>query len=44
MPATNDVNEGALESFRVLMCWQPQLILLSQNALAMFFKMILQNL
>ena len=38
MPATNDINEGALGSFRVLMHWQPQLTLLSQNALAMFFR------
>ncbi|KAF8813366.1 hypothetical protein BYT27DRAFT_7250897, partial [Phlegmacium glaucopus] len=38
MPATNDVNEGALESFRHLMRYQPQLTLLNHNALAMFFR------
>ena len=38
MPATNDVNEGALGAFRVLMCQQPQLTLLHYNALAMFDK------
>jgi len=37
MPATNDENEGALGSFRQLMRKQPQLTLLSHNALAMFF-------
>jgi hypothetical protein len=36
MPATNDVNEGALGSFRVLMRRQPQLTLLQYNAQAMF--------
>jgi len=38
LPATNDENEGALGSFRVLMRQQPQLTLLSHNALAMFFR------
>jgi len=38
MPATNDENEGALGSFRRLMRYQPQLTLLSHNALAMFFR------
>ncbi|KAF8801159.1 hypothetical protein BYT27DRAFT_7216270 [Phlegmacium glaucopus] len=38
MPATNDVDEGALGSFRVLMRKQPQLTLLQHNALAMFFR------
>lgn len=38
MPATNDENEGALGSFRVLMRRQPQLTLLGHNALAMFFR------
>ena len=38
MPATNDVNEGALGAFRVLMRRQPQLTLLHYNALAMFDK------
>lgn len=38
MPATNDVNEGALGSFRVLMRRQPQLTLLGHNALAMYFR------
>ena len=38
MPATNDENEGALGSFRHLMRHQPQLTLLSHNALAMFFR------
>ena len=36
MPATNDVNEGALGSFCVLMQQQPQLTLLQYNAQAMF--------
>ncbi len=38
MPATNDENEGALGSFRVLMRQQPQLTLLNHNALAMYFR------
>ncbi|KAF8810467.1 hypothetical protein BYT27DRAFT_7221984 [Phlegmacium glaucopus] len=38
MPATNNVDEGALGSFRVLMRKQPQLTLLQHNALAMFFR------
>ena len=38
MPATNDENEGFLGSFRHLMRYQPQLTLLSHNALAMFFR------
>lgn len=38
MPPTNDENEGALGSFCVLMCRQPQLTLLSHNVLAMFFR------
>ena len=38
MPATNDENEGALGYFRHLMRYQPQLTLLSHNALAMFFR------
>ena len=38
MPATNDINEGALGSFRVLMQKQPQLTLLGHNALAMYFN------
>src|SRR6266540_6089857 len=38
MPATNDENEGALGSFRCLMHSQPQLTLLSHNALAIFFQ------
>ena len=38
MPATNDENEGALGFFRHLMRYQPQLTLLSHNALAMFFR------
>ena len=33
----NDVNEGALGSFHVLMQWQPQLTLLQYNAQAMFY-------
>ena len=36
MPPTNDVNEGALGSFRVLMRKQPLLTLLQYNAQAMF--------
>jgi hypothetical protein len=36
MPPTNDVNEGALGSFRVLMRRQPLLSLLQYNAQAMF--------
>lgn len=35
MPPTNDVNEGALGSFRGLMHWQPQITLLHYNALTM---------
>ena len=38
MPAANDENEGLLGSFRHLMHYQPQLTLLSYNALAMFFR------
>jgi hypothetical protein len=38
MPATNDVNEGALGSFRVLMRRQPQLTLLQYNAQAMYSR------
>ena len=38
LPATNDENEGALGSFRRLICHQPQLTLLDYNALAMFFR------
>ena len=38
MPATNDENEGLLGSFRHLMQYQPQLTLLSHNALSMFFR------
>jgi hypothetical protein len=37
MPAANDENEGLLGSFRHLMHYQPQLTLLSYNALSMFF-------
>ena len=45
MPATNDVNEGALGSFCVLMHQQSQLTLLGHNALAMLFSgMILKHL
>ena len=36
LPTTNDVNEGALGSFRVLMQRQPQLTVLHYNAQAMF--------
>ena len=36
MPPTNDVNEGALGSFRVLMRCQPHLTALQYNARAMF--------
>ena len=36
MPASNDDNEGALGSFRVMMHRQPQLTLLQYNARAMF--------
>jgi hypothetical protein len=36
MPPTNDVNEGALGSFRVLMRRQPHLTALQYNARAMF--------
>jgi hypothetical protein len=38
MPPTNDVNEGALGAFRVLMRKQPQLTLLQYNAQAMFYQ------
>ena len=37
MPASNDENEGLLGSFRRLMHHQPQLTLLSYNALIMYF-------
>ena len=37
MPRTNDVNEGALGSFRGLMRRQPCLSLLQYNAQAMYF-------
>ena len=37
MPATNDINEGVLGAFKVLMGKQPQLTLLHYNFLAMFF-------
>ncbi len=38
MPPTNDVNEGALGSFRVLIRRQPQLTQLQYNAQAMFHR------
>ena len=38
MPTTNDVNEGALGSFCVMIQRQPQLTLLQYNAQAMFNK------
>ncbi|TEB23253.1 hypothetical protein FA13DRAFT_1757092 [Coprinellus micaceus] len=38
MLPTNDINEGALGSFRVMMCRQPQLSLSGQNAQAMYFR------
>ncbi|KAF8809251.1 hypothetical protein BYT27DRAFT_7232351 [Phlegmacium glaucopus] len=38
MPSTNDINEGALGSFCVLMQRQPQLTLLQYNAQTMFFQ------
>ena len=38
MPATNDVNEGALGQFRVMIRRQPQLTLLGHNAIAMYFR------
>jgi len=37
MPATNDVNKGALGQFHVMICCQPQLTLLGHNAIAMYF-------
>jgi hypothetical protein len=37
MLPTNDINEGALGSFRVMMRRQPQLTLVGYNAQAMFF-------
>jgi hypothetical protein len=37
MLPTNDINEGVLGSFHVMMHWQPQLTLLGYNAQAMFF-------
>jgi hypothetical protein len=37
MLPTNDINEGALGSFRVMMRRQPQLSLSGQNAQAMYF-------
>ena len=38
LPTTNDANEGALGSFRVLMRKQPQLTVLHYNAQAMFHR------
>ena len=38
MPSTNDVNEGALGQFRVMICRQPQLTLLQYNARTMFAR------
>ncbi|KDR70414.1 hypothetical protein GALMADRAFT_214510 [Galerina marginata CBS 339.88] len=38
MPTTNDVNEGALGQFRVMMRRQPQLTLLQYNARTMFSR------
>jgi hypothetical protein len=38
MPAANDENEGLLGSFRRLMHYQPQLTLLSCNALITFYR------
>jgi len=38
MPATNDVNEGALGQFCVMIRRQPQLTLLGHNAIAMYFR------
>jgi hypothetical protein len=38
MPSTNDVNEGALGQFRVMICRQPQLTLLQYNACTMFAR------
>ncbi|TEB28922.1 hypothetical protein FA13DRAFT_1755795 [Coprinellus micaceus] len=38
MLPTNDINEGALGSFRVMMRQQPQLSLSVQNAQAMYFR------
>jgi hypothetical protein len=38
MPPTNDVNEGALGSFRVLLRRQPQLSLLQFNAQTMYMR------
>ena len=37
IPAVNDINEGALDAFKVLMRKQLQLTLLHYNASAMFF-------
>ena len=37
MLSTNDINEGALGSFHVMMRQQPQLTLIGYNAQAMFF-------
>ena len=38
MPSTNDVNEGALGQFRVMIRRQPQLTLLQYNACTMFAR------
>jgi len=43
MPATNDINEGALGSFRVQMRMKPQLTMTNYNALAMFEHNNTQN-
>jgi len=38
LPASNDENEGALGSFQLLMCHQPQLTQLDYNAISMYFR------
>jgi hypothetical protein len=43
MPATNDVNEGALGAFRIQMRTKPQLTMTNHNALAMFEHNDTQN-
>jgi hypothetical protein len=43
MPATNDVNEGALGAFHIQMQTKPQLTMTNHNALAMFEHNDTQN-
>jgi len=44
MPATNDINEGALGAFHIQMWTKPQLTMTNHNACAMFECNNTQNL